>query len=213
MALRLYLHPLSSYCHKALLAFYENDIAFEPVVIDGSTFAQFKKLWPLGKFPVLVDESRNEVVPESTIIIEYLTLHYPGKVRLIPSAPDQALKVRMHDRFIDLYLHAPVQKFPGDRLRPADQRDSYGVEEARRAFHSALDIFEANLAGNTFIMGEEFTLADCAAAPALYYGNIFYGPLEHSHAHAAAYLERLRARPAYARVLREAQPFLHLLPR
>jgi glutathione S-transferase len=134
-------------------------------------------------------------------------------VRLIPSDPDQARKVRMHDRFIDLYLHAPVQKFPGDRLRPADQRDSYGVDEARRAFHSALEIFEANLADKTFVMGEEFTLADCAAAPALYYGNIFYGPLEHSHARAAAYLELLMARPAYTRVLQEAKPFLHLLPR
>jgi len=213
MTLKLYLHPLSSYCHKALLAFYENDIPFEPIVIDGSTFAQFKEVWPLGKFPVLLDETRNEVVPESTIIIEYLTLHYPGKVRLIPSDPDEALKVRTHDRFIDLYLHAPVQKFAGDRPRPADRRDSYGAEEARRAFHSALDIFEADLAGKTFVMGGEFTLADCAAAPALYYGNIFYGPLVASHARAAAYLERLMARPAYARVLREAQPFLHLLPR
>ena len=79
MALKLYLHPLSSYCHKALLAFYENDIAFEPIVIDGSTYAQFKDVWPLGKFPVLLDEARNEVVPESSIIIEYLTLHYPGR--------------------------------------------------------------------------------------------------------------------------------------
>jgi glutathione S-transferase len=213
MALKLYLHPLSSYCHKALLAFYENDIAFEPVVVDGSTYAQFRKLWPLGKFPVLHDETRNEVVPETTIIIEYLALHYPGRVALIPSDPAQALKVRRHDRFIDLYLHTPMQKFPADRLRPADHKDPYGVDEARRAYHAALDIFESDLADQPFVMGEAFTLADCAAAPALYYGNIFYGPLQADHPRAAAYLERLTTRPAYARILREAQPFMHLLPR
>jgi glutathione S-transferase len=213
MPLKLYLHPLSSYCHKALLAFYENEVPFEPVVVDGSTYTEFKKLWPLGKFPVLVDETRNEVVPESTIIVEYLTLHYPGKLQLIPSDADQARKVRMRDRFVDLYLHAPVQKFAADRLRPAGHKDPYGVDEARRAYHAALDILEPELTDRSWIMGEQFTLADCAAGPALYYGDIFFGPLEQTHARAAAYLARLVARPAYARVLEEARPFMHLLPR
>jgi glutathione S-transferase len=212
MKLKLYLHPLSSYCHKALLALYENDVAFEPIVVDGSTYADFRKTWPLGKFPVLVDETREEVVPESTIIIEYLALHYPGKVPLIPAHPDEARRVRMHDRFVDLYLHTPMQKFAADRLRPADQKDPYGVEEARRAFHAALEIFESQLADKTWVMGEQFTMADCAAAPALFYGDIFYGPLQQSHVRAASYLERLVSRPAYARVLREAKPFMHLLP-
>jgi glutathione S-transferase len=211
MALKLYLHPLSSYCHKALLACYENDI--EPVVVDGSTYAQFTAVWPLGKFPVLVDEARAEIVPESTIIIEYLALHYPGKVRLIPSDPQQAWRVRLHDRFCDLYLHAPIQKFATDRMRPEEQRDPYGIKEARGAFHTAVGLLESRLADQPWLMGGEFTLADCAAGPPLYYGNIFYGPLDEQHAAAAAYLRRLTARPAYRRVLREAEPFMHLLPR
>lgn len=212
MMLKLYFHPLSSYCHKALIAFYENDIAFEPVVIDRSTFSEFKQLWPLGKFPVLRDEARDQLVPESTIIIEYLALHYPGKVKLIPADPDQALKVRMRDRFFDLYLHTPMQKFPADRLRPAEQRDPYGVEEAKRAYRAALDLVEAGLAGKTWVMGNEFTMADCAAAPALYFGSRFYGPFRESHPLSMAYLDRLMARPSYARALEEAQPYMHLLP-
>ena len=212
MSLKLYLHPLSSYCHKALIALYENDISFEPVIIDQTTMAALKKLWPIGKFPVLRDERRDHLVPESTIIIEYLAQHYPGRVHLIPSHPDRARQVRMLDRFFDLYLHAPMQKYPADRLRPADARDPYGLEEARRAYRTALDVLESDLAGKSWAMGDEFTMADCAAAPALYYGNHFYGPFRETHPLCMAYLDRLMARPSYARVLAEAAPYLHLLP-
>jgi glutathione S-transferase len=211
MALKLYLHPLSSYCHKVLLAFYENDTRFEPVVLEGAALADLKRIWPLGKFPLLVDEARGEVVPESTIIIEYLALHYPGPVVLVPADPERARQVRMHDRFFDLYLHAPMQKFPGDRLRPAERRDPYGVEQAKHAYRAALDTLEGQL-GERWMMGEEFTMADCAAAPALYYGERFYGPFAASHPRCSAYLARLMARPSYARVLREAAPYMHLLP-
>jgi glutathione S-transferase len=213
MTLKLYLHPLSSYCHKALMAFYENDIPFEPVLIDGSTFAEFKQLWPIGKFPLLRDEARDQLVPESSIIIEYLQLHYPGKRALIPADPDRARQVRMRDRFFDLYLHAPMQKFAAERLRPADKRDPYGLEEAKRAYREALDMVEAQLPGKTWIMGEEFTMADCAAAPALYYGDRFYGPFRETYPVSMAYLDRLMQRPSYARALEEAKPYMHLLPR
>ena len=213
MALTLYLHPLSSYCHKALIALYENDIAFEPRLLDRESFAEFKKLWPLGKFPVLQDETRNQLVPESTIIIEYLAVHYPGPVRLIPENADRAWEVRLRDRFFDNYLHTPMQKFAGDRLRPADKHDAYGLEEAKAAYRAALDILEADLAGKTWVMGDEFTMADCAAAPALFYGNRFYGPFRDSHPNTMAYLDRLMARPSYARALREAQPYMHMLPK
>jgi glutathione S-transferase len=214
MNLKLFLHPLSSYCHKAILAFYENDTPFEPVILGESSYSdQLKKIWPLGKFPVLVDEGRNEVVPESSIIIEYLAQHYPGRQALIPADPDEARKVRLQDRFVDLYLHAPVQKVVGDRLRPADQKDPFGVEEARRTYHTALGMLESRLADRPWLMGEQFTLADCAAAPALFYGNMVCGSLDEGHARAAAYLRRLMARPAYARVLREAEPYMHLVPR
>jgi len=210
--MKLYLHPLSSYCHKALIAFYENDVPFEPVVVDGSTYAEFKKLWPLGKFPVLHDLRRRHVIPESTIIIEYLDRHYPGKVRLVPDDPDRAREVRMWDRFFDLYLHTPMQKLAADRMRPAEHRDAYGLDEARRAYRAALDYLESGLAADGWVAGSGFTLADCAAAPALYYGNRFYGPFNDSHPKAMAYLARLLARPSYARALDEAKPYMHMLP-
>jgi glutathione S-transferase len=212
MTLELYMHPLSSYCHKALIALYENDVAFDPVIIDRSTVEDFKKLWPIGKFPLLRDVRRDHLIPESTIIIEYLDLHYPGKVKLLPGDPDRARQVRMRDRFFDLYLHAPMQKYPGDWLRPSGNRDPYGVEEAKRAYRIALDMLESELVGKTWVMGEEFTMADCAAAPALYYGERFYGPFRVSHPVTMAYLDRLMARSSYARVLQEAKPYLHLLP-
>jgi glutathione S-transferase len=212
MTLELYMHPLSSYCHKALIALYENDVAFDPVIIDRSTVEDFKKLWPIGKFPLLRDVRRDHLIPESTIIIEYLDLHYPGKVKLLPGDPDRARQVRMRDRFFDLYLHAPMQKYPGDWLRPSGNRDPYGVEEAKRAYRIALDMLESELVGKTWVMGEEFTMADCAAAPALYYGERFYGPFRESHPVTMAYLDRLMARSSYARVLQEAKPYLHLLP-
>jgi glutathione S-transferase len=212
MTLELYMHPLSSYCHKALSAMYENDVAFDPVIIDRSTVEDFKKLWPIGKFPLLRDVRRDHLIPESTIIIEYLDLHYPGKVKLLPGDPDRARQVRMRDRFFDLYLHAPMQKYPGDWLRPSGNRDPYGVEEAKRAYRIALDMLESELVGKTWVMGEEFTMADCAAAPALYYGERFYGPFRESHPVTMAYLDRLMARSSYARVLQEAKPYLHPLP-
>jgi glutathione S-transferase len=213
VTLKLYMHPLSSYCHKALIAFYENDIPFEPKLIDGVSVGDFKKLWSLGKFPVLQDEGRQEMVPESTIVIEYLALHYPGRVKLIPEDPDLARRVRLRDRFFDNYLHTPMQKFPGDHLRPPGNRDPFGVEEAKTTYRTALDMVESEMAAKTWAMGEQFTMADCAAAPALFFGNRFYGPFRQSHPNAMAYLDRLMARPSYARALKEAEPYMHLLPK
>lgn len=214
MNLRLYLHPLSSYCHKALIAFYENDIPFEARLLDNATVAgELKKLWPIGRFPVLRDESRDRTIPESSIIIEYLALHYPGKVKLIPEDPEHAVKVRMRDRFFDNYMHAPMQKYAFDQLRPEDKRDSYGVEEAKKMYRAALDMLETEMAGSTWATGDDFTMADCAAAPPLFYGGRFFGSFRSTHKNAAAYLDRLMARPSYARALKEAEPYMHLLPK
>ena len=213
MTLELYLHPLSSYCHKALIAFYENDIPFESKRVDDpAVYAQLKSLWPMARFPVLRDVSRGVTIPESSIIIEYLARHYPGPVKLIPDDPDRAIQVRLADRFFDNYLHTPMQKFASDRNRPADERDPHGLEHAKALYRTALDRFESDIAGRAWVMGEDFTLADCAAAPALFYGNRFFGPFRESHPRAMAYLNRLMARPSYARALREAEPFMHLLP-
>jgi len=214
MSLKLYMHPLSSYCHKALIAFYENNIPFEAKLLEDPAVAgELRKMWPIARFPVLWDAGRDTMVPESSIIIEYLALHYPGPVRLLPEDPDLARQVRMRDRFIDNYLHTPVQKLPADRLRPADQRDPRGVVEARTMYRTALDMLESDLAGKIWIMGDDFTMADCAAAPALYFGNHFLGPFRQSHRNVMAYLDRLMARPSYSRALQEAEPYMHLLPK
>ncbi|HEY4126394.1 MAG TPA: glutathione S-transferase family protein [Rhizomicrobium sp.] len=219
MTLKLYAHPLSSYCHKALIAFYENNTPFElmlvgdPTKTDPKVWEEFKALWPIGKFPVLKDEGRNDwFVPEATIIIEYLAQHYPGKTKLIPDDPDLARRVRMMDRFFDNYLHAPMQKINGDKIRPADKRDSFGVEEARKMYALALDLLEQEMSSKQWAMGDGFTMADCAAAPALYHGNLQM-PFEKTHPNAHAYLRRLMERPSYARALKEAEPFFHLLPK
>lgn len=214
MSPELFLHPLSSYCHKVLIALYENEVPFETKRVDDPAVArEYERLSPLRKFPVLRDTSRGHVVLESTIIIEYLETHFPGRTKLIPADPDLAWQVRLQDRFFDNYLHTPMQKFAGDRLRPADKKDPYGVDEARATFIKALDRVNAEMADRTWATGEAFTMADCAAAPAIFYGNRFYGPFRDTHPNALAYLDRLMARPSYARALEEAKPFMHLLPK
>jgi len=214
MSLELFLHPLSSYCHKVLIALYENDIPFAARRIDDPAVAgEYETLSPLKRFPILRDVKRNRVVPESTIIIEYLDTHFPGRIRFIPEDPQLAWQVRLRDRFFDNYLHTPMQKFAAERLRPQANRDPYGLEEAKALFVKALGLVDIEMAGKTWAMGESFTLADCSAAPALFYGNRFFGPFRDTHPHALAYLDRLMARPAYARALEEAKPFLHLLPK
>ena len=214
MSLRLHYHPLSSFCHKVLVALYEKDMPFVPQLVDLCDAQQrdaFRRLWPMGKFPVLQDEARGVVVPESTIIIEYLEQHHPGKTRLIPEEPAQALETRKLDRFFDLYIHLPMQKIVGDRLRPQGQQDPHGVQEAQTTLRTALGLVEQDLAYRTWAMGDDFSLADCAAAPALFYADKVM-PLAPHHPIAAAYLARLMQRPSHARVLAEAEPYFHMFP-
>ena len=216
MALKLYYHPLASYCHKALIALYENDVPFEPVMVnlgDERERAAFKAIWPIGKFPVLRDESHDRTIAESTIIIEYLAQHYPGRVELIPLDPYLARETRARDRFFDLYLHNPLQKVIIDRIRPEGQKDAQGVAEALATIQTALGMLEPEMAEREWAMGEPFSLADCAAAPPLYYIANHVQPYAATHPNVAAYLSRLQARPSYARVLREAAPYFALVPK
>lgn len=213
MNLTLHLHPLSSYCHKVLIAFYENDTPFTPNIVDlgnAEHRAQFKKLWPVAKFPVLRDEARNRTVPESSIIIEYLDRHYPGRTRFVPADPDLALETRLRDRFYDLYVHQPMQKIVGDKLRPPGKDDAHGVEEAKTMLQTSYEILEKQMAASTWAMGETFTLADCAAAPALFYAD-FAVPMA-AFGKLAAYRKRLMERASYARVLKEAEPYFAMFP-
>ncbi len=215
MSLTLHYHPLSSFCWKALVALYENGAPFTPNMVnlgDPAERAALLALWPIGRFPVLRDERRGETVPESSIVIEYLDRHYPGTVRLIPEDPDLALQTRLRDRFLDLYVHLPLQKVVGDRLRPADSKDPHGVAEARSQLRTSYAILDRQLAHAGWMMGEQFSLADCAAAPALYYGNKVE-PIGDDQRHLAAYLARLTARPSFARVLKEAEPYFGMFPK
>lgn len=214
MALTLHYHPLSSYCQKALIALYENDTPFERHVLDlldESVRARFKELWPIGKMPLLRDEARNRTIPEATIIIEYLAQCYPGRTELVPRDPELAWQTRLRDRFYDLYVSTPMQKIVLDNLRPEGKRDPHGVEEAKTLLASAYGIIEQEMATKTWAVGETFGMADCAAAPALYYANLVM-PLGDAHRNAAGYLDRLMRRPSFARACDEAEPYRKMFP-
>ena len=214
MSLKLYFHPLASFCHKALIALYENGTRFEPVFVDlgdAASRAAFQAVWPIAKMPVLRDEARDRTVAESTIVIEYLDAHYPGATRFVPADADRAWQTRMWDRFHDHYVQEPMQRIVGDRLRPAGRNDPHGVEQAQAQLHQAYAVLERQMDGKTWALGDAFTLADCAAAPALFYADTV-APFGATHANLSAYLDRLMARPSFARVLKEAEPYFGLFP-
>jgi glutathione S-transferase len=215
MSLRLYFHPLSSFCQKVLVALYENDTAFEPHIVDfadETSSAELRRLWPVARIPVLRDEAKDRTIPESSIIIEYLAQHYPGRTQLVPAEPDLARQTRLRDRFYDLCVNVPMQKVVTDRLRPAGHHDPHGVEEAKTQLRIAFGMIDQEMGTNTWAMGDEFSMADCAAAPALFYASMVL-PFGDEHRRAAAYLARLKERPSFARALREAAPYLAQVPK
>jgi glutathione S-transferase len=214
MSLKLYFHPLASFCHKALIALYENGIPFEPVIVDladEASSAAFRAVWPVAKMPVLRDDARDRTVGESTIVIEYLDAFYPGPTRFLPADADHAWQTRMWDRFCDHYVQEPMQKIVTDRLRQAGASDAYGVEQAKAQLRGSYALLEQELDTKTWMIGEAFTLADCAAAPALFYANTV-APFGEPQRRLRAYLGRLMARPSFARVLEEARPYFRLFP-
>jgi glutathione S-transferase len=161
MALKLYFHPLSSFCQKALIALYENDTPFEPHIVDLTDeiqSAEFRKIWPIGKFPVLRDDDKDRTIPESTIIIEYLSQHYPGKTQLVPADADLARQTRFRDRFYDLHIQDPMQKVVGDRLRPPTSKDPFGVEQAKERMRTAYGMIDQEMATRTWAMGSAFSI-------------------------------------------------------
>ena len=210
--LTLHYHPFSSYCQKALVALYENGTDFTPHLVDlgdPEARAALRALWPICRFPVLVDDDRT--IPESSCIIEHLALRHPGPVELIPTDAGAALEVRLEDRFYDAYVHTPMQKIVGDALRPDGARGPHGVAEAEALLDLAYDMIEARMADRTWACGEAFTLADCAAAPALFYGD-WARPIGPDRPRVAAYRERLCARPSFARAIDEARPWRKHFP-
>jgi glutathione S-transferase len=206
MSLTLYFHPLSSFCHKALIAFYELDIEFEKRIIDlgnAADRAELQALWPLGKFPVVRDHARNKAVPESSVIIEYLD----RQAHLIPEAWEAALEVRLWDRFCDLHVQVPMQKIVADRINAANG----DLTRERAALTTAYGMLEHQLTGKTWMAGPAFSMADCAAAPALFYASTLV-PFADEHRHLCAYFDRLVQRPSVNRVIDEARPYFSMYP-
>jgi glutathione S-transferase len=214
MTLELYYHPLASYCWKALIALYETEVPFEKRFVDlgdAKQRAAFLELTPLGKFPLLREAESGRCVVESSIVVEYLALMAPGATRLFPGSLENVLEVRARDRFFDLYVMEPMGKIVEDKLRPAHERDPRGVADAHARLDTAYGIAERFLRASGWAVGDDFTLADCSAAPAVFYANKVH-PLTDASPRLRAYLERLSARPSFARVLREAEPFMALFP-
>ena len=210
MTLTLYAHPFSSYSQKVLIALYENATPFEYRMLgDETAMAELAALWPLRRFPVLVDSG--QTVMEASIIVEHLDLHHPGPVRLIPSDPRAALDVRLMDRFFDNYVMTPMAKIVTDNIRPAGERDARGVVEARAMLETAYRWLDARMAAREWATGD-FSLADCAAAPALFYANLVV-PFGDTHKNVAAYFGRLLQRPSFARAVDEAKPYFHMFPK
>ncbi len=214
MTLILHYHPFSSFCQKVLVALYEREVPFERAVVDlgdAGQKAALERLWPMGKFPVLRDEARGVTVPESSLIVEYLDRVNPEAPPLVPVDPDSALKAHLWDRFFDNYIELPLQKVVGDRFRPEGAGDAHGVADARVLLGRAYDLLEDALGDNrTWAAGEAFTLADCGAAPALFYANMVH-PFA-GRPRLEAYYARLRSRPSFARAVDEARPFRPFFP-
>jgi glutathione S-transferase len=212
MTLQLFAHPFSSYCQKVLIAFYENDTPFDFRLLEpdeAETGAEFAAHWPIGKFPLLVDDGKP--VFEATIIIEHLGLHHPGPAQLIPADPRAALPVRMLDRFFDNYVMTPMQRIVGEALRPAGASDPHGVAEARALLDKSYAWLEQHLAGREWATDGGFSLADAAAAPSLFYADWAH-PMGDRFPTLRDYRRRLLARPSVARAVDEARPYRHYFP-
>ncbi|WP_105441158.1 glutathione S-transferase family protein [Neorhizobium sp. T25_13] len=208
----LYSHPFSSYCQKVLTALYENGTEFDTRMLgpeDPSAYEDLCSMWPVKRFPVLLDGEKR--VFESSIVIEYLDLHYPGPVKLIPDDADAALDVRMMDRFFDNYISTPQQKVVFNAIRPEEHRDPYGVQEALGMLDAAYGWLDERMAGREWAAADAFSLADCAAAPALFYADWTHR-IGEQFANVRAYRSRLLARPSFARAVDEARPYRPFFP-
>ncbi len=210
MTLLLHAHPFSSYCQKVLVALYENATPFELRLLEGAeAMRELGALWPIKRFPVLVDAGRTVV--EASIIIEHLGLHHPGPVRLIPEEPKAALAVRAMDRYFDNYISTPQQKIVFDAIRGEKDRDPFGVADARALLDTAYAWLDKRMSGREWAAGDAFSLADCGAAPFLFYADWTHS-IDVAFANVHAYRRRLLARPSFARAVDEARPYRHYFP-
>lgn len=210
MTLQLYAHPFSSYCQKVLTALYENGTTFEMRLLEGSdAMRDLEARWPMKRFPVLVEGERTVI--EATCIIEYLDVHHPGPTRLIPADRDAAIEVRMMDRFFDNYISTPQQKVVFDAMRPDGSHDPHGVADARAMLDTAYAWLDDVMADRPWAAGDDFSMADCAAAPFLFYADWTH-PIADRFANVQDYRRRLLARPSFARAVDEARPYRGYFP-
>jgi glutathione S-transferase len=208
----LFAHPFASYCQKVLIALYENGTDFTYRKIgpdDPAAMSELELLWPLKKFPVLLDQGRTYV--ESSVIIEYLGMRHPGAAILIPRDAEKALEVRMLDRFFDNYVMTPMQRIVADFLRAAGERDPVGVREAHASLETAYGWLNGVMDKRAWAAGETFTLGDCAAAPSLFYADWVH-EIGAQHPRVREYRARLLAHPSVARTVEEARPFREFFP-
>jgi len=211
VSLQLYAHPFSSYCQKVLIALWADDTLFEYKMLDEQhpeNMAELKQRWPFAQFPLLVDNGKTVV--ETTPIIEHLAAFHPGPNDWIP---DGALgrRVRFFDRFFDLYVMNTMTVSVFDALRPEGSRDPFGVEKSLSTLRTAYDWLEANFGDGPWAAGNDFTLADCAAAPSLFYAD-WVEEIGTARPRLAAYRARLLAHPIVARAVDEARPYRHFFP-
>jgi glutathione S-transferase len=212
MTLQLFGHPFSSYTWKALIALYENDTRFEFRNVDPQfpdNMPELLRLWPVGKFPVLVDDG--DVVVETSAIIEHLQLRHPGPITLIPTDPHAAQQVRMYDRIFDHSVMDAAQPVVNDAIKPPERRDPIDVEQAKERTARIYPWLDTRMAGRKWAVGDGFTLADCAAAPALFYAD-WIAPIPEEFEALHAYRARLLARPSVARCVDGARPYRHYFP-
>lgn len=208
--LTLYAHPFSSYCQKVLIALYENATPFSLRMLgEAEANREFEALWPLKRMPVLVDEGHT--IMEASIIIEHLRLHHPGPVRLLPDDAKAALDVRFMDRFFDNYVMTPMQRIVADHMRAPESRDVQTVTEARALLNTAYGWLDARMADREWASGGGFSLADCAAAPALFYADWTH-PIGEAFGNVRTYRRRLLSRPSFARAVDEARPYRSFFP-
>jgi glutathione S-transferase len=206
---KLYAHPFSSYCQKVLVALYENDTPFDYRSLDeAAANEELVALWPLKRFPVLVDGDRT--ILESSAILEYLDVAHPGPTRLIPADAQAAIDVRTLDRIFDNYVMTPMQRIVSDFIRDPADRDAKTVADAKTLLDQSYAWLDQRLAGREWAVGD-FSLADCAAAPSLFYADWVH-PIAERHANLRAYRRRLLARPSFARTVDEARPYRAYFP-
>lgn len=212
MSITFYGHPFSAYCKKVLIAFYEHDLAYELRQIDfegSSALDEFSEIWPIKRMPVIVDQGRPVI--ESSIIIEHIDQHYHRDVRLVPQDSQSALESRFMDRFFDNYISTPQMTVVFDVLRDQQDRDAYGVAKAKELLETSYEWLDTKMADRTWAIGDDFSMADCAAGPALFYAHWTH-PIDPKFGHVHAYRNRLMVRPSFARCIEEARPYRHLFP-